>query len=131
VPAKTKQEEDARYATFLILTFQSWCMTDGVYDFLTMLRGCILHNSDLGKDSLFCRFMGPNHLEMARQHLKPFKMDILSTTPLDHAMLSLASLKHLCRNGVESVYHGLLVQLVASAYTSPQDGEHLGNSCIT
>lgn len=46
VPPKNKLELDARMAAALALTFQSSHLQDGLFEFLTMVRGCNLIAGD-------------------------------------------------------------------------------------
>jgi hypothetical protein len=49
VPPKTRCERDARMAAALALCFQSSHLPDGLFEFLTMVRGC---NLIAGDDSM-------------------------------------------------------------------------------
>jgi hypothetical protein len=46
VPPKTRSEYDARMAAALALAFQSSHLEDGLFEFLTMVRGCNLIAAD-------------------------------------------------------------------------------------
>lgn len=46
VPPKTRSECDARMAAALALAFQSSHLEDGLFEFLTMVRGCNLIAAD-------------------------------------------------------------------------------------
>ena len=56
VPPKTRMECDARMAAALALAFQSSHLDDGLFEFLTMVRGCNLIAADeslMGAGSAF------------------------------------------------------------------------------
>ena len=56
VPPTSRCERDARMGAALVLAFQSSHLEDGLFEFLTMIRGCNLIASDdhlLDPDSAF------------------------------------------------------------------------------
>lgn len=121
-PSKDNFEADARFATLMVLTFQSSCMPDGFYDFLTMLRGCVLHGGEVIKnESCFITFWQMNHLNTMVERFTEAQVQSLDHGPLDEATESLAQLKPYCQPGVEERYHQILCELVEHAYTSPKD----------
>jgi hypothetical protein len=141
-PATSKAEADARFATFMNLTFQSACMKEGLIDFFTMLRGCILQG-DLGELSAFASFFQDNHLKTMNIRFSQTQLEEMESEDLDGGVESLAALEPLCQTGVEKRYHQLLTELVLNAYTSPKAGEsnptsyivlvsnHSRSACIT
>jgi hypothetical protein len=123
---KNKQEADARFATLMVLTFQSSCMPEGFMDFLTMLRGCVLSGYTIPDDkaSCFASFLQKNHLETMEDKFDEQQLKDLKTESLDAATASLKALEPYCRTGVEASYHGVLAALISAAYVSPKQGEH-------
>jgi hypothetical protein len=122
-PAVTKEEADARFATFMILTFQSSCMADGVVDFLTMLRGCILQGDVVSVErSAFACFLKNRHLETMEARFSDARLEALDTKTLGEAVGSIVALEELCQTDQEKLWHKLLTELVANAYTSPKAG---------
>lgn len=120
-PAQTKEEDDARFAAFLILAGQSCCMADGLFDFLTMLRGCIFQGTYLGilgRDTHFCSFAEHNHLK----EINEMDLEVIEPSALDAAMRSLTQLQPYCEGGVEKIYLDLLTNLVQDLYTSLKAG---------
>jgi hypothetical protein len=56
IPPKSRGEQDARMAASLALAFQSSHLQDGLFEFLTMIRGCNLIAGDeavMSRDSAF------------------------------------------------------------------------------
>jgi hypothetical protein len=105
------------------LTFQSTCMEDGMIDFLTMLRGCILQG-DLGEFSAFaCFFDQTQHIESLAENFDDVKTLEVELDALDEGIQSLAALKPLCRTNCEKRYHTHLTALVTACYTSPKEGQ--------
>lgn len=127
-PATSKEEADARFATFMVLTFQSTCMPEGLTDFLTMLRGCVL-NGDLGDDSSFNRFTKNRHLRVVIDQISNKEIPSLDTKTLGEAVSSLAGIEPLCTTETEKRYHGILMDVAVKGYHSPKEGELIGREC--
>jgi hypothetical protein len=116
-----KAEADARFAAFMILTFQSTCLPDGLADFLTMLRGCVL-NANLGEESNFKHFTQNRHIETMDERFSDSELEKLDTKTLGEAVSSLADIAPLCETETEKRYHGILMDLAVKGYTSPKAG---------
>jgi hypothetical protein len=121
LPAKNHAESDARFAAFMILTFQSSCMSDGLLDFLTMLRGCFLQNI-MNDDSAFKSFVLNRHMERMDRRLKGLHPPPLDMEVLDDAAYSLKAIRPLCQHEVEITMHDTLSQLISCGYESPKEG---------
>jgi len=121
-PPKDGYELDARFATLVILTFQSACMSEGLTDFLTMLRGCILQRAPEGAPNSCFAYLMPNHSLVMEQRLSEAQLESLDIECLDQAMMSLAALKPYCKPGVEEQFHELLCQVIQHAYISLTSG---------
>jgi hypothetical protein len=121
-PATTKEEADARFAAFMNLTFQSTCMVDGLIDFFTMLRGCILQG-DLGECSAFVSFFKDHHLETMETKIDEMQWLKLEDDALGEGEKSLAALEPFCQNETDRCFHTYLTGLVSNAYSSPKAGE--------
>jgi hypothetical protein len=120
-PATSKAEADARFATFMNLTFQSSCMKEGLIDFLTMLRGCILQG-DLGELSAFASFFHDTHMDTMESQITDVELKDLEKQDLDDGVQSLSALEPFLQRDVERRYHKHLTELVFNAYTSPKKG---------
>lgn len=128
-PALTREEGDARFAAFMVLTFQSTCMEDGLIDFLTMLRGCIL-SGDLGELSAFACFLKDNHIDTMTALFNTAESLELEIDALDEGTISLVALEPLCQTEVEKRYHKHLTALIKNAYTSPKAGQYFSHSLV-
>lgn len=129
-PAITKEEADARFAAFMILTFQSSCMADGIFDFLTMLRGCMFQGKHVRmSESAFSSFVGEHsHLSKMDERFTDAQLETLDVKTLGEAVASLTALLPLCETEVDLRYHSLLTNIVTFAYTSPKAGKDFPSS---
>ncbi|KAF2436700.1 hypothetical protein EJ08DRAFT_578369 [Tothia fuscella] len=120
-PSTSREEGDARFAAFMNLTFQSTCMEDGLIDFLTMLRGCILQG-DLGETSAFAGFVNDKDRTLGSMIERFEVADTLDVEveALNEAAKSLLKLEELCTTDVERLYHGHLTDMVQNGYASPR-----------
>lgn len=132
-PAVTKEESDARYAAFMILTFQSSCMADGMFDYLTMLRGCMFQGKHVRmSNSAFSAFFREHsHLAKVEDKFTDAQLETLDVKTLGEAVASLTALLPLCETDVEFRYHKLLNNVVTFAYTSPKAGKNFPCSEIS
>lgn len=121
VPPSSKAEADARFATFMVLTFQSTCMPDGLVDFLTMLRGCGL-TGNLDDESKFSCFSKDRHVETMDTLIGENKELSLDVEAFDDAGASLVLIKPLCGADIEKEYHQLLTEIVENSHSSPSKG---------
>lgn len=112
-PAKTKEDADARFATFMVLTFQSTCMVDGMIEFLTMIRGCFLHGQ-LSDDSAFSSFMRNRHLETMDALTDDLHNYKSNSKLLNEAKSSIDMLRPLCHHAVEFQIINLLTKTLES-----------------
>jgi hypothetical protein len=115
----SKEELDARFAAFMVLTFQSACMPEGLSDFLTMLRGCML-NGELSEESYFKMFSQNRHIEAMNEKFSEVELQKLDTKTLGEAVSSLADIEQLCQTETEKRYHEILMDVVVKGYTSPK-----------
>ena len=121
-PPKNSTDADARFATFMVLIFQSACLPDGLQDFLTTLRGCVLLGGLSSVDSFFASFMEMNHQTTMAKLLQKADLDPLDSNVLDAGIFSLNQLQSFCKPGIELEYHALLLKGIQSAYISPRFG---------
>lgn len=126
IPAKSGYEGDARFATFMVLIFQSACMPDGLVDFMTMLRGCIWQGHANSSQSLFSIFAEDEHLVTMEEMVKDLKFEPMNDEGLEGMMSSLQYLEPFCKLGVERRYLAMLTQSVQRAGESA----HLGKISI-
>ncbi|KAF2872576.1 hypothetical protein BDV95DRAFT_593924 [Massariosphaeria phaeospora] len=122
VPPKTRCERDARMAAALALAFQSSHLQDGLFEFLTMVRGCNLIAEDEvmnNTDSAFNAFREDGHLATMRSRLETSSLNSVDTTHLNSATLSLRQIELLDMSEWEKTFWGVLVRTVEHAYDRP------------
>jgi hypothetical protein len=130
IPPGDRYEGDARFATFLVLIFQSACMRDGLVDFLLMLRGCIWQGHANSAQSLFSMFEQGEHLMTMEMMVKDLKIDSSEHEDLVGMMASLLCLEPFCERGVEKAYLNMLIESVERAGQSPQLGKFFEMSSL-
>jgi hypothetical protein len=123
-PATSKEEYDARFATFMILTFQSTCLHDGLIDFITMLRGCVL-NGQFGEGSFFTLMSTHGHLKTIKERSEGLEMTTFDGLTLSEAVSSLMKFKPLCKTASEKRYHQILMDVAVQGYSSPNAGKNM------
>jgi hypothetical protein len=121
-PAQDRAEADARFATFMVLVFQSACLPDGLLDFITILRGCVMQGDNTKPGSFFTHFREQEHLLTMEQKFNDIVIEPLDITILTGATNSLKQLESYCRPGVELEFHAMLVNSVQAAHISPKFG---------
>jgi hypothetical protein len=123
-PAKTHQEADARFATFMVLVFQSAYMTDGLIDFFTMLRGCVIQGDHVNPEtSGFIKFLQVNHMDTIDSRVESVEFRPVDTKELDKFAASVTTLTSYCSEGIELEFHEILLRGVKAAYASHRDGK--------
>ncbi|KAF2117570.1 hypothetical protein BDV96DRAFT_597489 [Lophiotrema nucula] len=122
VPPKTRCERDARMAAALALAFQSSHLQDGLFEFLTMVRGCNLIADDEAlnsPDSAFHAFREDGHLATMRSRLATSSLNAVNRDDLDSASLSLQMIEPLNMTDWEKSFWDILVRTVENAYDRP------------
>ncbi|KAF2004810.1 hypothetical protein P154DRAFT_19288 [Amniculicola lignicola CBS 123094] len=122
VPPKTRNERDARMAAALALAFQSSHLQDGLFEFLTMVRGCNLIAGDDGlntTESAFHAFREDGHLATMRSRLANSQLNSVNRDDLDSATLSLQVIEMLNLTDWEKSFYDILVRTVDYAYDRP------------
>jgi hypothetical protein len=123
-PAKNHQEADARFATFMVLIFQSAYMTDGLVDFFTMLRGCVIQGGQVNPDtSNFVQFLNQNHMSTVDNRVEWMEFQPVDTEELERFAVSVTALKPYCSEGIELEYQGTLFRSAKAASASHRDGK--------
>lgn len=122
-PSRNKEEVDARFAAFMVLTFESNCMPEGLVDFLTMLRGGILNGEHLGPASLFYNFAQERYtMSVDTGRFQGVNFGEIDAKTLREAMESLAAIEPLCQQRAEKDWHKLLTEILVNGCNSPKDG---------
>jgi hypothetical protein len=119
----TFEEGNAMLATCYTLLFQSVLLDDGLPEFMTFIRGCVLVAFSMGCKSLkilFNNLLGHDQLAQMEPHLTgPPPVD---AEVVDAACQSLEAFAPLCRQEYEKSFHGLLLKTARALYTSPRNG---------
>ncbi|KAL2187570.1 hypothetical protein L209DRAFT_753611 [Thermothelomyces heterothallicus CBS 203.75] len=126
-PAASVAEADARFAATFALAWQASCMSEGMTEFLLMIKGChIIRNASLlrYKDSLFKAFAQDGYGESIRK--------VIGTAPLTLApdqeniirefLESLHALAPLCRSPLEVRFLAATERVVKVARVSAAQG---------
>ncbi|KAF2834952.1 hypothetical protein M501DRAFT_999756 [Patellaria atrata CBS 101060] len=121
-PSQNKYESDARMATALALTFQSSHLTDGLAEFLTMLRGCHLiaiNDKWMDETSAFYGFAADSQGRIMQERLQSLSESPIKAPVLDAAIESLQNAGPLCQKDFEIKYHTLMLKSLQQAYNDP------------
>lgn len=122
VPPKTRHERDARMGAALALAFQSSHLQDGLFEFLTMVRGCNLIAGDdalNNVDSAFHAFREDGHLQTMANRLATSQLNTVNHDDLEQAAISLHTIELLNMTEWEHMFWNILVRTVDSAYDQP------------
>lgn len=121
IPPKSRSECDARMAAALALAFQSSHLEDGLFEFLTMVRGCNLIAGDdlVNGDSAFHAFREDGHLATMRSRVGTTQFATVNREDLDSAAISLSAIELLNMTDWEHTFWDTLVQTIDSAYDRP------------
>lgn len=119
----TIEAGNAMLATCLVLAYQSMLMDEGIADYLTFVRGCVLVSIQMscrGLKFLFKHLLSMDELMKIRPLLQGPPLADLG--PVNAAYTSLEAFKHLCEREYEKAFHGHLVEIVNLFYSSSRDG---------
>ncbi|KIM93617.1 hypothetical protein OIDMADRAFT_173188 [Oidiodendron maius Zn] len=119
----TFEERNAILATCFILLYQSKLIDEGLSEYLTFVRGCVLIPLQMtSKDLklLFQNLLSDEGIEKTRPYLQDLQAVDLKS--MDAAYASLEGLRPLCEREVEKRMHERLLDLVRCFYLSSCDG---------
>ncbi|ROW06262.1 hypothetical protein VPNG_08091 [Cytospora leucostoma] len=125
-PASSAAEADARFATAFILLYQSSYMPDGMYDFLSMLRGCYLV-ADLGGNGRSPTSREPGlqaHRAAARSlnsGIESNSRALLDKTIVEGFLNSMKRLSPLCTSPDEAKYYSAIRNIMAPTTVTAVD----------
>lgn len=129
-PCLSKPEGDARFATIMALTFQSSYMQEGMLEFLSLVRGCMVV-SDTAMlsfdDSAFRSFSTEEHEKTVRSLNGSPMLDPRYHLELDMGIASLRAIGPLCQSTLEVRYLGALDGMLRTAQRSHMDGTYSGH----
>jgi hypothetical protein len=132
-PCSSKVEGDARFATLLVLAFQSSYMPDGMLDFLHMIRGCVVISETAMtcfEDSAFRIFSTGKHQRRVREmsefvghsDIMWFRDVAWYREFVRECLESVRALAPMCQTGFEATYFGILESILDKAKITPVEG---------
>ncbi|KIW23462.1 uncharacterized protein PV07_11656 [Cladophialophora immunda] len=120
--ARSYGEADAMLASCYALTFQASYMSDGLSDFITMVRGCALTTEKIKEEHSPTAFnLQPDW------HFKYMAPRLQNLPPVDPRLLqdaytALESIRPFLTGGTEIDFHAALVDVITSLQASPASG---------
>ncbi|KAH7141022.1 hypothetical protein EDB81DRAFT_654675 [Dactylonectria macrodidyma] len=123
-PCTSKAEGDALFATMMALTFQSSYMPEGMLEFLSMIRGCMVVSATAMPnftESAFQSFSPEGH-EKSVHELNPDAPEYGANSDIfAAAAVSARALGPLCRSVLEVRYLGILEGILKATQRSDVD----------
>jgi hypothetical protein len=119
----TFEEGNAMLATCWILLYQSILIDQGLSEYLTFVRGCVLVLLQMGSKNLkllFMNLVSDDEIEKTRPYLQ--HMPAVDLRSVDAAYASLEGLRPLCEREVEKMLQQRLLEIVRNFYLSSCDG---------
>ena len=120
----TFEEGNAMLATCYALLFQSVLLEDGLAEYMSFIRGCVLIAQNMGckrMKFLFHSVLVKDSLAKMEPHLKDGPE--VNPGPVDAACNSLEAFKPLCQRDYEKTFHGSLLKTAQALYTSSRNGK--------
>jgi hypothetical protein len=120
----TFEEGNAMLATCYVLLFQSVLLEDGLAEYMSFIRGCVLIAQNMGckrMKFLFHSFLGTDSLAKMDPHLK--EGPEVNPGPVGAGCKSLEAFEPLCQRDYEKEFHGSLLKTARALYTSSRNGK--------
>lgn len=120
---QTFEEGNAMLATCYVLLFQSALLEDGLAEYMSFLRGCVLIAHYMGcrrMKFLFHSFLGMDGFKKIEPHLKDERG--VNPGPVNAACKSLEAFAPLCQKEYEKGFHNCLMKTAGALYTSSRSG---------
>jgi hypothetical protein len=117
------EEGNAMLATCFILSYQSAMIDEGLAEYLTFVRGCVLIPLQMGSKHLkfiFQNLFTEDEIEKSRPYLQD--MPAVNPRSVDAAYASVEAIGPLCEREAEKNLQEVLLELVRSFYLSSCDG---------
>lgn len=117
------EDGNAMLATCYILLYQSTLIDEGLSEYLTFVRGCVLVPLQMdcrGLKFLFQNLLNNDEIEMTRPYLE--SMPEIDLRPVDAACASLEALAPVCERESEKMIREYTLEIVRSFYLSSCDG---------
>ncbi|KAH8679342.1 hypothetical protein BGZ61DRAFT_457065 [Ilyonectria robusta] len=123
-PCATKAEGDARFATMMALTFQASYMPEGMQEFLSMIRGCIVVSDTAMPyftESVFHTFSPERHEQSVHELNQEPSHHGQNADIFKDALISSRALGPLCRGVLEVRYLGIIERILKATQRSDVD----------
>jgi hypothetical protein len=117
------EDGNAMLATCYILVYQSTLIDEGLSEYLTFVRGCVLVPLQMGYRGLkflFQNLLSDDEIELTRPYFQ--RMPAVDLRPVDAACVSLEALAPLCEREWEKTIREHTLEIVHNFYLSPCDG---------
>lgn len=119
----TSEQGNAMLATCYTLVFQSALIDDGLAEFMTFIRGCVLVLYQMGVRNLkflFHTIISEEVVKKLDPHLK--QMPEVDLEAAQAGLKSLEAFQHLCVRETEKEFHGHLMDAVKGLFSTPKEG---------
>jgi hypothetical protein len=117
------EDGNAILATCWILLYQSILINEGLPEYLTFVRGCVLvpiHMNYNGLSFIFQNLLTESEIDMTRPYLE--SMPAIDLSPVDAACASLVAFAPLCKRESEKLMHQQTFDILGKFYLSSCDG---------
>ncbi|KAL6860117.1 hypothetical protein ACO1O0_004142 [Amphichorda felina] len=132
-PCTSRIEGDARFATIMALAFQSSHMPDGMLEFVSMVRGCIVVAETAIpslRESAFASFSTEEHVRRVYEMSAAFGEDTAQwyrdvawyRAFAQQGLASVKALEPLCQDDFERMYYSNLYSTLEKSIVSPVEG---------
>lgn len=121
-PERSNGESDAMVATCYALTFQSTYMSDGLFDFITMVRGCALVTGKILEEKLPTAFnLEPDwHRKLMEPRLND--MPVVHQPLLGNGIIALEEVRPMLATTTDFQFYDCLVKVVHGLASSSKEG---------
>jgi hypothetical protein len=120
----TFEEGNAMLATCYVLLFQSVLLEDGLGEYMSFIRGCVLIAQNMGcrrLKFLFHSVNGTESLAKMDPHLK--ESSEVNPEPVNAGCKSLEAFEPLCQLEYQKTFHNSLLKIARALYTSSRNGK--------
>jgi hypothetical protein len=120
---QTFEEGNAMLATCYVLLFQAVLLEDGLAEYMSFLRGCVLIAQTMGckrMKFLFHSFIGMEGFKKMEPYLKDERE--VNPGPVNDACKSLEAFALLCQREYEKNFHHCLMKTAGALHTSSRNG---------
>jgi len=119
---RTFGESDALLASCYALTFQASHMRDGMFDFITMIRGCALVTMKIMQERSATAFNIGHDIHLRLMSARLDDMQSLHPAVLNSAADALVEFQHLMKSCLDVQFHHALSNVVVALRVSPRGG---------